>query len=111
MVESAVLGCAVSVLVGGLVLALAIWQMRSGSVRFLHSYHYSTVPAAELPALARESGRWLAATGISVILLGPTLLLPAPYQEIATAILVTVLLASTALACRAIVKYNGSLFG
>lgn len=104
-------GCIVSIIVGALILSMALWQMKTGSVRLLHSYHTVNVPEEARPALALESGRWLAATGISVILLGPTLLLPAPYQEIATAILVTVLLASTALACRAIVKYNGSLFG
>lgn len=60
---NAVLGCVVCAVVGGLVLVLAVWQMRTGSMRFLHSYHYVNVPAADRPALALESGRWLAATG------------------------------------------------
>ena len=37
---------------------------------FLHSYHYVNVPADRRPALARESGHWLAATGACVVLLG-----------------------------------------
>ena len=111
MGESVVLGCAVSVLVGGLVLALAIWQMRSGSVRFLHSYHYSNVPAAELPALARESGRWLAVAGASVALMGLSLLLPGPASDIASAACLVVTFVAIVMACNAIIRRNGSLFG
>ena len=66
MSGNVILGCVVCVAVGGLVLALAIWQMRTGEVRFLHGYHYANVPDADRPALARESGRWLAATGLCV---------------------------------------------
>lgn len=106
-----ILGCAVCAASGGLVLALALWQMKTGDVRLLHDYHYVHVPAAARPALARESGRWLAATGIAAILLGFALLLPAPASDVISAILVTVLFASIALCCRAIIRYNGSLFG
>jgi hypothetical protein len=56
-----VLDCIVCAVVGGLILVLAAWQMHTGSVRFLHSYHYANVPANRRPALALESGRWLAA--------------------------------------------------
>lgn len=56
MSGNVILGCVVCVAVGGLVLALGIWQMRTGDVRFLHGYHYANVPDADRLALARESG-------------------------------------------------------
>lgn len=109
--ESTATGCIVCIIVGALILALALWQMKTGSVRLLHSYHTVNVPEEAQPALARESGRPLAISGISVILLGPALLLPAPLADILGFALVAALLLSIVLACRAIVKYNGSLFG
>ena len=57
MSGNVILGRVVCVAVGGLVLALGIWQMRTGDVRFLHGYHYANVPDADRLALARESGR------------------------------------------------------
>lgn len=106
-----VLGCVVCVIVGGLILALAIWQMRTGSVRFLHSYHCVNVPADRRPALARESGHWLAATGACVVLLGFSLLLPSPTADAIAIVLVIALFAAIIMTCRVIVRHNGSLFG
>ena len=68
--------------------------MRTGSVRFLHSYHYVNVPAADRPALALESGRWLAATGACVVLLGFSLLLPSPVADAFAIALVIALFAA-----------------
>lgn len=111
MSGNVILGCVVGVAVGGLVLALAIWQMRTGEVRFLHGYHYANVPEGDRPALARESGRWLAATGLCVAALGFSLLLPDPAAEIVAVALVAATLVLVAVICRVIVKHNGSLFG
>lgn len=105
------LGCIVCVFVGGLILALAIWQVRTGSVRFLHGYHYVNVPAADRPALARESGRWLAVTGACVVLLGFSLLLPDPASDAVGVALVIALFAAIIMTCRVVVRRNGSLFG
>lgn len=105
------LGCVVCVFVGGLILALAIWQVRTGSVRFLHSYHCVNVPTDRRPALARESGRWLAATGACVALLGFSLLLPSPTADAIAIVLVIALFAAIIMTCRVIVRHNGSLFG
>ena len=101
---NAVLGCVVCAVVGGLVLVLAVWQMRTGSVRFLHSYHYVNVPAADRPALALESGRWLAATGACVVLLGFSLLLPSPVADAFAIALVIALFAAIIMTCRVIVS-------
>lgn len=106
-----VLGCVVCAVVGGLILALAIWQMRTGNVRFLHSYHYVNVPAADRPALALESGRWLAATGACTVLLGFSLLLPSPVADAIAIALVIAMFAAIVMTCRVIVRLNGSLFG
>lgn len=108
---NAVLGCIVCAVVGGLILVLAAWQVRTGSVRFLHSYHYVNVPKANQSALARESGRWLAATGACVVLLGFSLLLPSPIADALGIALVIVLFAAIIMTCRVIVRHNGSLFG
>ena len=81
MSGNVILGCVVCVAVSGLVLALGIWQMRTGDVRFLHGYHYANVPDADRLALARESGRWIAATGLCVTALGFSLLLPDPAAD------------------------------
>ena len=108
---SVVLGCVVCAVVGGLILALAAWQIRAGSVRFLHSYHYVNVSAADRPALARESGHWLAATGACVALLGFSLLLPSPAADAVAIVLVIALFAAIIMTCRAVVRHNGSLFG
>jgi hypothetical protein len=105
------LGCVVCVFLGGLILALAAWQMFTGNVRFLHSYHYANVPAADRPALALESGRWLAATGACVVLLGFSLLLPSPVADALGIALVIALFAAIIMTCRVIVRHNGSLFG
>lgn len=105
------LGCVVCVFVGGLILALAIWQVRTGSVRFLHSYHYVNVPAADRSALALESGRWPAATGACVVLLGFSLLLPGPASDAVGVALVIALFAAIIMTCRVVVRRNGSLFG
>lgn len=106
-----VLGCVVCAVVGGLILALAIWQMRTGNVRFLHSYHYVNVPAADRPALALESGRWLAATGACTVLLGFSLLLPSPVADAIAIALVIAMFAAIVMTYRVIVRLNGSLFG
>ena len=108
---NAVLGCVVCAVVGGLVLVLDVWQMRTGSVRFLHSYHYVNVPAADRPALALESGRWLAATGACVVLLGFSLLLPSPVADAFAIALVIALFAAIIMTCRVVVRRNVSLFG
>ena len=83
----------------------------TGSVRFLHSYHYVNVPAADRPALALESGRWLAATGACVVLLGFSLLLPSPVADAFAIALVIALFAAIIMTCRVVVRRNGSLFG
>lgn len=108
--ENAIVGCIISIIVGALILALALWQVKTGSVRLLHCYHTVNVPEEARPALARESGHPLAAVGILVMLLGPALM-PAPLADISCFVLVAAMLVATVLACRAIVKYNGSLFG
>lgn len=110
MDTNVVLGCVVCAVVGGLLLALAAWQVRTGSVRFLHSYHYVNVPA-DRPALALESGRWLAATGACVVLLGFSLLLPSPVADAFAIALVIALFAAIIMTCRVVVRRNGSLFG
>lgn len=107
--ENAIVGCIISIIVGALILALALWQVKTGSVRLLHCYHTVNVPEEARPA--RESGHPLAAVGILVMLLGPALMLPAPLADISVFVLVAAMLVATVLACRAIVKYNGSLFG
>lgn len=109
--ENAIVGCIISIIVGALILALALWQVKTGSVRLLHCYHTVNVPEEARPALARESGHPLAAVGILVMLLGPALMLPAPLADISVFVLVAAMLVATVLACHAIVKYNGSLFG
>lgn len=111
MSGNVILGCVVCVAVGGLVLALGIWQMRTGNVRFLHGYHYANVPDADRLALARENGRWIAATGLCVTALGFSLLLPDPAADAVAVALVAVMLVLIAVTCRVIVKHNGSLFG
>jgi hypothetical protein len=111
MSGNVILGCIVCVAVGGLVFALAIWQMRTGNVRFLHGYHYANVPDADRPALARESGRFIAATGLCVAVLGFSLLLPDPAADVVAVALVAATLVLIAVTCRVIIKYNGSLFG
>ena len=45
------------------------------------------------------------------MLLGPALMLPAPLADILGFTLVAAMLAAVVLACHAIVKHNGSLFG
>ncbi|MCI2085307.1 MAG: hypothetical protein LKJ98_00965 [Olsenella sp.] len=105
------LGCVVCAFVGGLILALAIWQVRTGSVRFLHSYHCVNVPTDRRPALARESGRWLAVTGACVVLLGFSLLLPGPASDAVGVALIITLFVTIVMTCRVIVRHNGSLFG
>lgn len=97
--------------VGGLILALAIWQMRTGNVRFLHKYHYANVPAANRTALALESGRWLAVVGACVVLLGFSLLLPSPVADIVAMALIITLFIAIIMTCVVIVRRNGSLFG
>ena len=109
--KNAIVGCIICIIVGALILALALWQMKTGSVRLLHSYHTINVPEEARPALARESGYPLAAVGILVMLLGPAPMLPAPLADISGFVLVAAMLVATVLVCRAIVKYNGSLFG
>ena len=111
MDRNALLGCIICAVVGGLILALAEWQVRTGSVRFLHSYHYVKVPADLRPALARESGRWLAATGACTVLLGFSLLLPSPVADAIAIALVIAMFAAIVMTCRVIVRLNGSLFG
>lgn len=105
------LGCVVCVFLGGLILALAIWQVRTGSVRFLHSYHCVNVPTDRRPALARESGRWLAATGACVVLLGFSLLLPGVMANAVGIALIITLFVAIIMTCRSVVRRNGSLFG
>lgn len=106
-----VLGCAVLAVIGGLVLALALWQTQTGNVRFLHGYHYVNVSVANRPALARESGRWLAVAGVCVMLLGFALLLPSQAAGIVGTVLVAAMFVAIIMACRVIIGYNGSLFG
>lgn len=105
------LGCVVCVVIGVLILALAAWQIRTGSVRFLHSYHCVNVPTDRRPALARESGRWLAVTGACVVLLGFSLLLPGPASDAVGVALIITLFVTIVMTCRVIVRHNGSLFG
>lgn len=108
---SVILGCAVCAAVGGLILALGFWQVRTGDVRFLHSYHYANVPIADRPALARESGQWIAVVGACVVLLGFSLLLPSPVADIVATALIITLFAAIIMTCVVIVRHNGSLFG
>lgn len=106
-----VLGCVVCAVVGGLILVLAAWQMCTGKVRFLHGYHYANVPTSNQSALARESGRWLAATGACVVLLGFSLLLPGAMANAVGIALIITLFVAIIMTCRVIVRHNGSLFG
>lgn len=106
-----IIGCASSAIIGGLILAMALWQMRTGNVRWLHGYHYVNVPRVKRAALARESGRWMAVAGVCVVLLGLSLLLPRTAADVAGVALVVAVLGAIFMACRVIVKYNGSLFG
>lgn len=103
-------GFVICLLVGALIAGMAVWQIRTGSVRLLHRYHYMHVDVSDQPTLAAESGRWLAASGVIVMLLGAALLLPQPLANIVGFALVVALLACIWMACRTIVKFNGSLF-
>lgn len=108
---SVILGCAACAAVGGLILALAIWQMRTGNVRVLHGYHYANVPVGDRTALALKSGHWLAVVGACVVLLGFSLLLPSPVADIVAMTLIITLFVAIIMTCVVIVKHNGSLFG
>ncbi|MGN0287901.1 MAG: hypothetical protein ACI4B6_09590 [Atopobiaceae bacterium] len=109
--SSTMVGCVTCLLVGGLIVGLAAWQIRNRSVRLLHSYHYVHVSASDQPALAIESGRWLAAIGVIVMLLGFALALPQGIADVAGFVLVVALVVCIWNTCGSIVKYNGSLFG
>lgn len=85
--------------------------MRTQSARLLHGYHYVPVDLAEQPAMVAESGKWLAAIGVIVMLLGPARLLPQAIRDVADLVLVVALFVCIWMTCRIIMKYNGSLFG
>ena len=62
--------------IGACIIAMSLYQIVSGNPRLLHSYHYATTPASELPALARETGAGLVACGSGCILLMVSVLPP-----------------------------------
>lgn len=94
----------VPVIAGLLIAALGGFMMKSGSVAFLHSYHYATTPVEERAALARETGAGTLAVGLSVAAMGLSKLLPV-LAIVGTALLVLGL----AMTIVPIVRRNGML--
>lgn len=90
--------------VGACIVAMGIYQIVSGNPRLLHSYHYATTPASELPALARETGIGLVACGIGCMLITPEVL---PTWCLGLGIALMVL--SVAGTIVSIVRHNGGL--
>lgn len=96
-----------------LIIILGIFQIVTGNPRLLHSYHYATTPADQLPALARETGAGLIAVGASCIVLTVPAVIPGMSSGsvgIALAILgATLMIGGILFMLVSIVRRNGGL--
>ena len=84
--------------------ALGIFMIVTGNPGLLHSYHYATTPAEELPALARETGMGLVGCGVGAALVCQTVL-----PDVATIVGAVILFVSIAGVLISIVRHNGGL--
>lgn len=97
-------GVIITAIVCLIIAGFGIYQIITGDVRLLHSYHYATTPPANQPKLARITGAALVGCGVGCILLVPTVL--PDWTSIAG---IVILVASVVVTLAAIIHYNGSL--
>ena len=106
------IGTAIAVGIGLCIVALGIWQMVTGNPRLLHSYHYATTPAADLPRLAFCEGLCMVGLGVSIFLCvfaaaGLTQRAPRPRWAIAIEVAGIVLFAVSLAALLLFIPYFG----
>lgn len=97
-------GVIITAIVCLIIAGFGIYQIITGDVRLLHSYHYATTPPANQPKLARITGAALVGCGVGCLLLVPTVL--PDWTSIAG---IVILVASVVVTLAAIIHYNGSL--
>lgn len=110
--SSSLVGAIVCAVIGVAICACALFQLRTGSVAPLHDYHVVNVPEELRPRLARESGRGMLVVGVGVLVLGVSVLgLPSVWAELLMWLGLAAMVVGIAVTFRAIIRYNGSLFG
>lgn len=97
-------GFIITAVVSLLIAGLGVYQIITGDVRLLHSYHYATTPPADRPKLARITGAALVACGVGCFLLVPTAL-----PDWMPIVGIVILVAGVVVTLAAIIHYNGSL--
>lgn len=101
------IGCVVSLAFGGLTTGMALWQIRTGKLRFLHWYRTdSLVPIPR--ALALKTGIPLLVAGICIMLMGSSLLLPERTRSVIGIVLLPALVVSIILSVIAVIHHRPS---
>ena len=105
-----IVGCILSIVIGGIIVGLALWQRKVGVPFFVLERSQRNVKEEDLPALARESSVGVILAGVAIIAMGPVMLLTSDALSPYNLILDGVILAGIVIVLITIKKYNGRFF-
>lgn len=105
-----IVGCILSVIIGGIIVFLGFWQRKVGVPFFVLERSQKNVKEEDLPALARESSVGVILAGAAVIGMGLVMLITSDALSPFNLILDAVIIAGIVIVLLAIRKYNGKIF-
>ena len=104
-----IVGCILSVIIGGIIIALGLWQRKVGVPFFVLERSQKNVKESDLPALARESSVGVILAGAAIIGMGLVMLVTSNALSPFNLILDAVIIAGIVIVLLAIRKYNGKI--
>lgn len=109
-------GAIITAIVCLIIAGFGIYQIITGDVRLLHSYHYANVAAADLPSLALGEGLSMIGLGIAVFIGvvaggGIAAYRGARWAKVLLALCVALFVVCLIAMVALIIHYNGSLMG
>ena len=104
-----IVGCILSIIIGGIIVALGLWQRKTGNPFFILDISLGNVREGDLPALAAESSLGVVIAGVAIIGMGPVMLVTGDALSPVNLILDAFVLVGIIIVFIAIRKYNGKI--
>ena len=104
-----IVGCVLSIIVGGIIVALGFWQRKTGNPFFIMDISLRNVKESDLPKLAVESSLGVVIAGIAIIGMGPVMLATGNALSPMNLILDAFVVVGVVIVLLAIRKYNGKI--